>query len=125
MFQLSSRKRPKKTIGSEYQLQIAVVKYLRLKASRDWIFFSIAAGDNKLGAKQGALRKARGVVAGVPDMILIRKRDGATHWIELKAGVGKLSEKQRQFHKQLTNAGQQVATCYSLNDVEEKLNEWK
>lgn len=63
--------------------------------------------------------KQPGIVAGMPDLVLISTKGVA--FIELKAGSGKLSAAQRETHYRLQRLGYRVVTVW--DSVEEVLSE--
>ena len=77
-------------------------------------WFSIEHRNAK-SAFEGAMRKARGVVAGIPDIQI--GHEGRTFWIELKAGNGSLSSAQRDLHGVIQAARQKVAICRTLDGI--------
>lgn len=78
---------------------------------------------------EGAAFKAMGVKPGVPDHLIIHK--GRAYWIELKPEKyrnhknGGLSANQVLCHAILKAAGCKVATCYTLEEVQETVRAWK
>lgn len=71
--------------------------------------------NRRNGIREGARRKARGCIAGVPDMEFHYR--GRALCVELKAERGRLSPEQRVLHARLKAAGTPVAVCRSLDDV--------
>jgi len=117
----------------EQNLHLAVAQYLNLMlrppAKAFWTSLD-HAGGSKHTRLAGALRKARGVKAGLPD-ILIFSGDGRhpldcirtvqVAAIELKAAKGVQSPAQKLVAKQLEALGIHYAICRSLEDVGEVL----
>lgn len=66
--------------------------------------------------------KGLGVVAGVPDICVIK--GGCAHFLELKAPRGVVSEKQGAVHCKLWDAGCRVAVAYSLDEALIHLEAW-
>ena len=66
--------------------------------------------------------KARGYVAGCPDLVIIHK--GKAHWLELKAAKGTVQPEQRVCHSDLHRAGSPVGIARDLNDVQFWLEAW-
>ncbi|GEM17993.1 hypothetical protein [Gluconobacter oxydans] len=64
---------------------------------------------------EGALRKSRGVVAGIPDIQI--GYQGRTYWIELKRHDGSRSKAQKALHPVLEACGQPVGLCRSPEEV--------
>lgn len=77
---------------------------------------------NAAGAAEGARRKARGVVAGIPD-VCIRVGPRSYH-IELKRKGGRSSPEQRVFHSVLRALGDEVAICEGADAAIAQLAEW-
>lgn len=71
--------------------------------------------NRRNGVREGARRKARGCIAGVPDMEFHYR--GRAMCVELKAEKGRLSPEQKALHARLKAAGTPVAVCRSLDDV--------
>ncbi|MDF7673518.1 VRR-NUC domain-containing protein [Acetobacteraceae bacterium ESL0709] len=70
---------------------------------------------NAKSAREGARRKRRGVIAGIPDIMI--GYDHRSFWIELKTDKGTLSTTQKCFHAVLRASGHVVDVCRSLEDV--------
>lgn len=105
----------------EHDIQEQVCRVLRLGLGAD-VWWSSLDHANARDAKAGALRKARGVRAGLPDMEFIYR--GQYHGIELKAADGALSLAQIETHSRIKMAGGRIATCNSVESVLAKLREW-
>lgn len=82
---------------SEIQLQALCFQFLwnNYPATRR-LFFHVPNGGSR-DAREGMQLKASGVVAGVPDMILIQQ--GRCYGFEMKTLTGKVSPVQEQVHK--------------------------
>ena len=65
-------------------------------------------------------RRAQGVIAGTPDLVVIAPR-GITLWLEVKAPRGVLSEAQKCTHDQWLRMGHRVAVVRSIKDAEDAL----
>ncbi|WP_341893764.1 VRR-NUC domain-containing protein [Ferrovibrio terrae] len=97
-----------------------------------WRFFEIAlpigcfafhaANGGRRGRIEAAIFKGLGVVAGVPDFIIIWQ--GRVFGIELKADSGRLSMPQVRTHQAMTAAGCEIAVCRSLDEVDTALRGW-
>ncbi len=105
----------------EHDIQEQVCRVLRLALGSE-VFWSSLDHANARNAKAGAMRKARGVRAGLPDMEFVFR--GQYHGIELKAADGALSPIQIETHSRIKTAGGKIATCNSVETVLEKLREW-
>ncbi|WP_395370752.1 VRR-NUC domain-containing protein [Komagataeibacter diospyri] len=77
--------------------------------------------NRRNGVREGARRKARGCIPGVPDMAV--HYQGRVLYIELKATKGTISREQRALHARLRTAGFTVGVCRSLDQVLEFLRE--
>jgi hypothetical protein len=66
--------------------------------------------------------KSMGVVAGTPDLIIIK--DGRTYGLELKVPGGRLTDAQKTAHEALRAAGAEVATADSLDAALRILELW-
>lgn len=71
--------------------------------------------NRRNGLREGARRKARGCIPGVPDMQFTHA--GRTLYVEIKTPTGTVKKEQRDLHKRLKSAGASVAVCRSLEDV--------
>jgi hypothetical protein len=121
----SKRKRVVVPGISEHALQKQIVGYLA-RALQPPVWWSAIDHAGKLGPRQAAARKARGVKRGIAD-ILIMWRDHYTRphsiWIELKRpGGGILSKEQKDFDFDMTRCGSLVFVCRSLEEVEAALD---
>lgn len=107
------RKRP------EQALQIAVAKYLALALRPPTFWTSIDHGAGKMTRASAGLRKARGVKAGIPDVIVMHPFELSTLviGIELKADKGSLSPAQKQVREELRGVNARYIKCKSLDDV--------
>jgi hypothetical protein len=109
-----ARKRP------EQALQIALAKYLKhaLRAPTYWT--SVDAGAGKMTAASAGLRKARGVKAGFPDVLVMHPLGLNTLvvGIELKAKKGRLSDAQAATCEALWAANARYVECRSLEEVQ-------
>ncbi len=99
---------------SEIQLQALCFQYLwnNYPATRR-LFFHVPNGGNR-DAREGAQLKASGVVAGIPDMILIHK--GRAFGFEMKTLTGSVSPAQQLVHQSWAEDGTPV---YIIRTFEE------
>ena len=105
----------------EQGLQRSVMAYLdAVLPPNAWSFHPPNGG--KRGAIEGAIFKAMGTRAGLPDIGILF--DGRCFWIELKAAAGKLSETQTKAHTRLWEAGCPVVVCRSIDEVRTALLGW-
>ncbi len=70
-----------------------------------------------------ALLKALGVLAGIPDVLILY--ESRLYGIELKSAAGRLTAVQQALHERLRTAGARVETCRTLDSVEYQLLFWK
>jgi VRR-NUC domain-containing protein len=105
--------------ASEHQSQRTVTDVLRLEVCREGhvsahgvCWFSI---DMAHYAGVPGTRVARGICAGVPDVVVLYR--GAATWIELKADGGSLSDDQRAMCAALLQAGCRYAVARDERDV--------
>ena len=117
---------------SEESLHRTVVQYLHLAMPEEVYWYHPANGGYKVGKRTAGRLKMMGVRAGVPDICLVHR--GSAIFIELKApgalagttvkGRGYLSPEQRDCHHALRMAGAIVATCRTLEEVQNTLRNW-
>jgi VRR-NUC domain-containing protein len=74
------------------------------------------------GAIEAAIFKSLGVIAGVPDLLLVYS--GKIYALELKATKGRLSPAQIRTHEQMRQAGATVATATGIDEALEQLELW-
>jgi hypothetical protein len=98
---------------TENEIQAQFVWWAR-KQLPDVPIFAVPNGGHR-GKTQGAMLKATGVLAGVPDLFVADGRPGL--FIELKTATGRLSEAQKGMIEKLNTAGYPVAVCYSLEEA--------
>jgi hypothetical protein len=101
---------------SEHEIHKAVVKYLDTCGRKDILWFH-PENARKCTPRQGAMRKAIGVKAGVPDFVLII--DGDPVFLELKSARGKLSKEQEVFANRAMDSGCQY---YVASDIDEAIS---
>lgn len=115
----------KKRRNLEHALQVAVAQYLAVALRPPTIWTSLDAGAGKMSPITAALRKARGVKAGWPDILVIhpgRMPNMATVLgIELKAGKGRTSPAQEDVCLVMRSAGANYAVCRSVDEVADVL----
>ena len=66
------------------------------------------------GKIQGAIDKAMGAIAGVPDYIVFY--DGGVAWMECKTDKGRLSKKQKEFRDIVMSKGQKYFVFRSIDE---------
>ena len=117
-------------------LHIAVAKFLRLAIGKEglahngvlWFSYELRNAGKEITTRsgkkinlEGINRKARGCVAGLPDIVVLYDR--VFHGIELKAGA-RVTSVQHERHNALAEAGAMVAIGHSVEDVERILRHW-
>jgi hypothetical protein len=113
---MTGRKHP------EQLIQLAVMDHLRWRAVPGVFAFHPANGGWR-SAIEAKIFKSLGVVAGVPDLIIIHS--GQCFGLELKADRGRLTDVQRITHGRMREAGAHVATVYGLDEALGQLTEWQ
>lgn len=76
--------------------------------------------EGKKTVRQAGLDKARGILAGIPD-ICIPIRGGRTIWLELKNETGRLSAAQKEMHEHLEQRGHRVYVAHGFDEAIEIL----
>lgn len=106
--------------NSEHREQAALFKWAKLNERKHpelALMFAVPNGGHRHIFVARKL-KAEGVKAGVPDICLpVPRGDYAGLWIELKVKGNKPTEVQRQWHKNLADAGHRVEVCYSWSEA--------
>lgn len=114
------RKRAKVPSISEHALQKQIVGYLT-HALQPPVWWSAIDHAGKLGPRQAAARKARGVKRGIADFLVMAGHAYGPRvvWIELKRpGGGSLSPEQKEFGAAMARCGVPHFVCRSLEEVE-------
>ena len=102
----------KLNLHPEQALQVECVQWMKRHLSKEVVFFHVPNGGNR-SQREGAIFKAMGVVAGVPDLIVAWP--GCVVAIELKAGAGRASEAQQAMWPRLRAVGWHVFEVRSLD----------
>src|SRR6516225_2065924 len=111
-----SRARP------EQQLQRSVLAHLGRRGVPGLWWCHVPNGGYR-GAIEAAIFKSLGVIAGVPDLLLIFS--GQTYGLELKAAKGgRLSPAQIRTQAQMRQAGAVVATVTGIDEALQQLESW-
>ncbi len=109
----------------EFALHRAVAQYLAIALPSDILWSHLPFGEVRPRATAGRL-KAMGVNPGWPDFIIMPSL-GSTFtvpgpiFIELKAGRGRLSVAQAEWHEKAKSLGYWVHIARSVEEVEEIL----
>ncbi len=107
----------------ESNLQKMCVRWFRLQYP-DKLIFAIPNG----GARNqitGAILKAEGVLAGVPDLFIAAKSFyGEYHglFIEMKSEKGRLTDSQKEVGNKLSKAGYKVEVCFDIEQYAKIVN---
>ena len=109
--------------NEEHNLQVACINWVRMQYPGVFIFAIPNGGARDVVT--GALMKAEGVVAGVPDLFLAEAH-GKWHglFIEMKTTKGKLSDRQRAVIEVLRGKGYLTAVCRSFEDFRQVCTEY-
>lgn len=75
-------------------------------------------------AREGAELRKDGVLAGIPDLGVIRP-NGRIGWLEVKTDIGVLSNVQANLHTKMLPLGHHVYIIRSLNDIFLIIESWK
>jgi hypothetical protein len=111
----------RRDFNREARAQAAIVEWIRTVAP-DLIVFHPANGGWRSKA-EAARFKWLGVVAGIPDLVLVG-RDGVVRFIEVKAEGGSLSEAQRDMRDRLIAMRIPYAVARSIDDVRRAFAIW-
>lgn len=105
----------------EQQMQRQVFAHIRARSYPGVFAFHVANGVNS-SARIGGIMKSMGLVAGVPDICIIHR--ATSHFLELKAGRNKPTQRQKDVMDMLQLAGARVAVAYSLDEALYTLECW-
>lgn len=103
----------------EHDLQVLVAAFLEKALAGVALWSSIDAGAGRLSKRVAGRRKARGVKAGWPDILVLWR--GLAIGIELKAGRGSTSAGQDDLAAAWAAQGGRYAVCRSLLEVDAAL----
>ncbi len=106
---------------TEEAIHKAVIQNLNLRGLPHVFWFHVPNGG-KRSWSEGKTFKALGVIAGVPDLILLR--DGKTYALELKSPTGRLSPSQRLVLTHMAQCGAETAVANSLDEALVTLECW-
>lgn len=120
---LTGKKTKRKTKNEESKLQKACIKWFDSQYPRH-VLFAIPNGGGRTPI-QGAILKAEGVRAGVPDLFLaFAKEDTGGLFIEMKTEEGKLNENQKVMIPKLRKAGYQVEVVRSFDEFKSLVDKY-
>lgn len=101
--------------GSEDAFQISAMQYLRY-CYPDVLAFHVPNGG-KRSAREGAKFKRQGVLAGVPDILIIKQKGSFSGFaIELKVKGGRLSPSQKERLQEFATSGFKTLVTYSFDE---------
>jgi hypothetical protein len=109
---------PRRDLNAEAREQAAIVDYVRWVAP-EIIIFHVANGGIRSKPEAARLRWM-GVLAGVPDLVLVLPAGRSAFW-EVKAPKGGLSDEQKAFIKRLTELGHSWGIVRSIEDARREL----
>ena len=121
---VSARRRPFQLtapVTPEHQAQIDCTDMLA-RVLRPEVCWTAIDHANAKDATTGAIRKARGVQAGIPDYLFWDYGRGFA--IEFKTGDGVLLDSQKEFGKRLINAKVEFAVCWGSRQVFDTVHRW-
>lgn len=98
----------------EDQIQRAVIANLRMRQVKDVVFFHVPNGGARRPA-EAAILKSLGVLAGIPDIVIIK--NGHCYCLELKTEKGALSHSQSVAIERLARCGATVGIAYGLDEA--------
>ena len=99
----------------ERDLHKAVAQFLALALPKNAVWTTFPAGGG--GTVRGAQLKARGLMAGWPDVQILW--DGLFYGVELKAAHGRLSPEQRACGEAIAAAGGYYKIIRSLEELQD------
>lgn len=109
--------------SSEDVIQADIIGLLKVAAIADLIYFHPANGGKRPISVARRLKDI-GVVAGVPDLILIHPKTGLTYFVEVKTEKGSLSKEQRSFRDRCLALGHPWALVRSRDQFQDVATEW-
>ena len=103
------------TEPTEYQLHATVAEFLDWALLPPALYTTFPAGWGVLARSTAGRLKRAGLKQGIPDILVFHH--GTVAGIELKSYNGRLTQIQSDMHKLLCDAGIEVFTCNSLDEV--------
>ena len=107
-------------LGPEDRIQISILEYLEAVAPHVLCF--AVPNEGRRSWTAAARHKLLGMVAGVPDRVLVH--EGRALFFEVKAPKGVVSANQKAFIKQAHAVGAKTAVVRSIDDVRAALKAW-
>lgn len=108
---------------SEAQIQASIIDWLALELRPDAVAFHVPNRWSRGGVRTGAQLKKMGLVAGIPD-ILILGPEGRAYAIECKAEKGTLSGPQKAMRDRLRECRVPWAVVRSLEEAQAFCHGW-
>jgi hypothetical protein len=105
--------------NAEARIQASVVAWVRLVAPQV-LCFAVPNGGLRTKA-EAALMRWTGVVAGIPDLVLVFPGGRCAFW-EIKTGIGKLSLAQEDMLARLDDMDVPYAIIRSIDDARRDLH---
>ena len=105
----------------EQELQKAVLQHLAWRGARGLFAFHYPAGGRR-SLIEAAIFKSLGVVAGIPDILIIHK--GEIFALELKVTGGHLTPIQIETQARMRAAACAVANAVEIDAALERLEQW-
>ncbi|WP_316176173.1 VRR-NUC domain-containing protein [Bradyrhizobium sp. SZCCHNRI1073] len=105
----------------EQAIHQAVVAHLRARPESG-VFFWHTPNEGKRGFVNAAHLKAMGMIAGVPDLLILK--DGRLYAIEFKAPGGRLTPSQRLVIDRMRECGATAIAAFSIDEALVTLEYW-
>jgi hypothetical protein len=106
---------------TEQLIQASVFDHLRMRSTPNTFAFHPANGGFR-NPIEGKILKGQGVVAGTPDIIVVKA--GRTYALELKSPDGRISDAQRSTMDAMMAAGVICAVAYGIDQALHQLEAW-
>jgi hypothetical protein len=109
--------------SAEDAIQAEIIGLLKVASIHDLIYFHPANGGKRPISTARRLKDI-GVVAGVPDLVMIHPETGVTYFVEVKTDKGSLSKEQRAFRDRCLSLGHPWALVRSRDQFQDVATEW-
>jgi VRR-NUC domain len=106
---------------TEQQFQKAIFAHLRQRGTPGAFFWHPFSGGYRR-AKEAAIYKGLGAIAGLPDVMIVHS--GNLYCVELKREGGRLSDTQQDVLIKLREAGAMATHCHGLDQALRVLEGW-
>jgi hypothetical protein len=107
---------------AEDQIQGEIVSLFKVALRDDCFYFHVPNGG-KRSINEARKFKTLGVIAGVPDLVIIDQK-GMSHFLEVKTAHGSLSNEQKAFRDKCFSRGIRWALVRSREDAQHIVNQW-